>query len=55
LILLGKIAKLIEQFEEATHFEQLHAEHPYNLSFIHNPQVLEFFKTFELLKDNEVA
>lgn len=50
LILLGKIAKLIEQFEEARHFEQLNAEHPYNLSFIHNSQVLEFFKPFELLK-----
>ena len=46
LILFGKIAgkvKLIDQFSG------LVAEHPYNISFISNERVLEFFKPFDLL------
>lgn len=46
LVLFGKIAgkvKLIDQFSG------LIAEHPYNISFISNERVLEFFKPLDLL------
>ncbi|ASQ46077.1 uracil-DNA glycosylase family protein [Legionella clemsonensis] len=46
LLLFGNIAKEVPQ----TKFSScLIAEHPYNLSFINNPQVLEFFKPLDLL------
>lgn len=50
LILFGKIANPIENL--ITHYKgvrKLHAEHPYNLSFITNPDVLNFFKPLHLL------
>ncbi|WP_193786908.1 uracil-DNA glycosylase [Legionella brunensis] len=50
LILFGNIAKEIPQ---AKFFSCLIAEHPYNLSFINNPQVLEFFKPLDLLSNYE--
>lgn len=46
LLLFGKIA---EQIPESHFFSCLIAEHPYNLSFITNPNVLEFFKPLNLL------
>lgn len=50
LLLFGNIAKEIPQ----TKFSScLIAEHPYNLSFINNPQVLEFFKPLDLLTNYE--
>jgi uracil-DNA glycosylase len=49
LILFGKVAEKINQFPAANHFTQLLAEHPYNLSFIQEPKVLNFFKPFNLL------
>ena len=45
-ILLGRIAG---QVPEASFFPCLIAEHPYNLSFIHNQKVLAFFKPLDLL------
>ncbi|RMX18700.1 uracil-DNA glycosylase [Legionella jordanis] len=50
LLLFGRIAKDIPQ---ANGFTCLIAEHPYNLSFIHNPQVLAFFKPLDLLNRHE--
>ncbi len=47
LILFGRIAQNIP---EAGHFPSLKAEHPYNISFITNPDVVEFFKPMDLLK-----
>ena len=46
LVLFGKIAALIP---EAARFQRLKAEHPYNVSFITNSQVLAFFKPLDLL------
>ncbi len=46
LILFGQIAK---QVSEVNFFTCLIAEHPYNLSFITNPQVLAYFKPLDLL------
>ncbi len=46
LVLFGKIAALVP---EAGLFSGLVAEHPYNISFITNPEVVAFFKPMDLL------
>ena len=50
LILLGKISESITGLPAAKRFSTLLAEHPYNLSFIHNQEILQFFKPFNLLQ-----
>lgn len=50
LILLGRIAN---QVPEAKMFLKLEAEHPYNISFITNPDVINFFKPLNILRSNE--
>jgi uracil-DNA glycosylase len=50
LILLGNIAKVIEHLSENAAFEVFCAEHPYNISFIANESVQNFFKPFRLLQ-----
>ncbi len=47
LILFGKVAELVPLRQK---FECMVAEHPYNLSFITNPRVVEFFKPLQLLR-----
>ncbi len=49
LILFGKISEKILQMNLPT-MNQLKSEHPYNLSFISNKDVLAFFKPFNLLE-----
>ena len=46
LVLLGRIAEKIPQTHLLT---GLLAEHPYNISFITNPKVVEFFKPMDIL------
>jgi uracil-DNA glycosylase len=46
LILLGKIAEMVPQDKLPL---GLVAEHPYNISFIKNQKVIEFFKPLDLL------
>lgn len=46
LVLFGRIAN---QLPESSLFTVFQAEHPYNLSFVTNPVVLNFFKPFNLL------
>ncbi|MDF1827480.1 MAG: uracil-DNA glycosylase [Legionellaceae bacterium] len=46
LILFGRVA---EKISGHTRFTSLLAEHPYNLSFITNPDVINFFKPMDLL------
>lgn len=46
LILFGRIAA---QIPEASLFPSLRVEHPYNISFITNPDVVAFFKPLDLL------
>ncbi len=46
IILLGKIS---QKFENIGTSNLLIAEHPYNVSFITNPIVTDFFKLFDLL------
>lgn len=50
LVLFGKIAL---KLPEADLFPNLIAEHPYNISFITNPDVLAFFKPLDLLNHDK--
>lgn len=49
-ILLGRIANTIDSLITQSNLEKLYAEHPYNVSFITNQKVLDFFKPLHLLK-----
>lgn len=49
LLLFGKIAQIIHAFPEAKTFPQLIAEHPYNISFISNQEIIDFFRPLHLL------
>lgn len=51
LILFGKIA---EQIPQNTLPVGLVAEHPYNISFINNPRVIDFFKPLDLLSHDSL-
>lgn len=50
LILFGKIAGSIDPHIQHYANPKLYAEHPYNLSFINNAEVLAFFKKLKLLQ-----
>ena len=43
LLLWGKIAQQVEALAESRHYRKLVCEHPYNVSFIDNPQIQELF------------
>lgn len=49
LILFGKIAEKILQLKSAASFNYFSCEHPYNISFIRNPKVINFFTPLHLL------
>lgn len=49
-ILFGKIANAINPLINKSSIKKLYAEHPYNLSFITNPEVLSFFSQLRLLQ-----
>lgn len=53
LLLFGQVAKTIDKLAPTT-LQRIHAEHPYNISFIHNPVVLNFFKPLNLLQCNRL-
>jgi len=50
LVLFGRVAEKIPGY---TRFSGLLAEHPYNISFITNPDVIKFFKPMDLLLDDK--
>lgn len=50
LVLFGKIA---DNLPKTSLPIALKAEHPYNLSFMTNPNVIEFFKPLDILKNHE--
>lgn len=52
-ILLGRIAKAIDQLLPPEAVDKLYAEHPYNISFITNPKILNFFKPLHLLRKRD--
>jgi len=50
LVLWGKIAEQLKRLPEAARLPQIHAEHPYNLSFIQHKGMQELFGPMELLR-----
>lgn len=52
LILFGQIANTIDKLVDLSNTTKLYAEHPYNISFISNAKVLDFFRPLHLLKEN---
>lgn len=50
VLLFGKIA---QQVDIAHDFPCVIAPHPYNISFIHHPEVLAYFKTMDLLHTHD--
>jgi uracil-DNA glycosylase len=50
LLLWGKIAKLIETMPASHAYDRLVCEHPYNISFIDNPDMLRLFANLRVLQ-----
>jgi uracil-DNA glycosylase len=50
LVLWGKIAKLIETMPASRSYDQIVCEHPYNISFIDNPEMLQLFAQLRILQ-----
>ncbi len=50
LVLWGKIAQLIETIPASASYPQTICEHPYNLSFIDNPEMRQLFAQLRLLE-----
>jgi uracil-DNA glycosylase len=50
LVLWGKIAEQLKKLPEAARLPQIHAEHPYNLSFIRHQGIQALFGPMELLR-----
>ena len=49
LILWGKVANLIATLPAGDAFDHLACEHPYNLSFIDNPEMKDLFAKLQIL------
>lgn len=49
LILWGKIAEVIEGLPASQQYPKLICEHPYNISFIHNPDMQSLFAELKVL------
>ncbi len=52
LLLFGKIAQKLAPLLAVLTCPQVIAEHPYNISFIHNPHVIQVFQPLQLLYKN---
>jgi len=50
LLLWGKIAKLIEDMPASADYDKIVCEHPYNISFIDNPDMLRLFAELRVLQ-----
>lgn len=50
LILFGRIANVLDDFIPTSHKNKLSSEHPYNVSFINNKEILNFFRPLQLLR-----
>ena len=50
LLLWGKIAGLVEGMPTSTGFDKIVCEHPYNISFIDNPEMLRLFEELRVLR-----
>lgn len=49
-ILLGNVARQIDKFLGNRPVRKIYAEHPYNITFITNPTILNFFGPLQLLE-----
>ena len=50
LVLWGKIAQVVEASPASSMYQKLICEHPYNISFIDNPQMQQLFASLALLQ-----
>jgi uracil-DNA glycosylase len=50
LLLWGKIAQQVEAMPASRPYRKLVCEHPYNLSFIDNPQMQDLFASLSPLQ-----
>ena len=50
LLLWGKIAKLVEAMPASSNYRKLVCEHPYNISFIDNPEMQKLFAELAVLQ-----
>jgi len=50
LLLWGKIATLVKAMPASRHYDQLVCEHPYNISFIDNPDMQRLFAQLRVLQ-----
>lgn len=50
LLLWGKIAKLVEAMPASANYDKIVCEHPYNISFIDNPDMLRLFAELRVLQ-----
>ena len=50
LLLWGKIAGLVQAMPASTGFDKIVCEHPYNISFIDNPEMLRLFAQLQVLQ-----
>jgi uracil-DNA glycosylase len=53
LLLWGKIAQQVEAMPVSQYYDKLVCEHPYNLSFIDNPQMLRLFADLAPLQQRQ--
>ena len=54
LLLWGKIAKLVEAMPASSNYRKLACEHPYNISFIDNPEMQKLFAELSILKKPQI-
>lgn len=52
LVLWGKIAEKITALPAAEGYQVIQSEHPYNISFIHNPTMQALFSELKILQQN---
>jgi len=50
LLLWGKVAKLVEAMPASADYQKLVCEHPYNISFIDNPEMLQLLAELQVLQ-----
>ncbi len=55
LLLWGKIAQLVEATPTSRHYEKIVCEHPYNISFIDNSEMLKLFAQLRVLQKPAMA
>ena len=55
LLLWGKIAKLVEAMPASLAYDRLVCEHPYNISFIDNPDMQQLFAKLRALQQPRLA